>query len=102
MFLNIFVCTVFIFVYHIIISCKEEIKNEWNSHNEKKKQTLEAKLNWPKRDDKNGKLSKRTRLPCSRKAFFCNFVIFLKKKPRREAEMKPCTVKIQVLLLPYI
>ena len=43
-----------------------------------KKHPLEAKHNWPEMEDKTWKLSKRTRLLYSRKAFICNFAKYKK------------------------
>ena len=41
-----------------------------------KNHPLEAKLNWPKREEQICKYSKRTHLLCFSKAFFCNFTNF--------------------------
>ena len=48
-----------------------------------KNHPLEAKLNWPKREDQICKYSKRTHLLCFRKAFFCNFTNFKNAESRK-------------------
>ena len=48
-----------------------------------KNHPLEAKLNWPKREDQICKYSKRTHLLCFRKAFVCNFTNFKNAESRK-------------------